>query len=141
MPYSVAFNDRTTVTITDEQATKLMALQASVKKPDYVSINDEQYKLSKIDKITKVRAEPTTQNMLPAGSKRHDKSIHKTIYQLYMKELQKPSRRGWEEFRQTAYDYLYSKDPNWCDNRKGTCVCGKQITQEQVTRVMEIMRS
>ena len=154
MSYRVHFSDRTQVTIDDEQGKKLMSVQASVKKPDYVNIADNQYRLSTVVKVVKVASEPSLAPQLQSGkSKAHDKSIHREIYYLFKKELTKPNPRKWEEFRQAAYDYLYSQDSEWCDDRKGTCVCEKQATTlnaqkdnvpvstERVKEVMDMMRA
>lgn len=141
--YRIHFSDRTQVTVEDEQGRKLMEIQASTKKPDYVNIADSQYRLSTIVKVVKVASEPTTVPQLMSGlTKAHDKSIHREIYYLYKKELQKPEPREWEEFRAAAYDYLYSQDKEWCDDRKHTCVCKdkpKPVTTERVSEVMKMM--
>lgn len=143
--YRVVFSDKSSLTVTDEQGMKLMQVQSNVKKPEYVNINDEQYKLSRIDKIVKAMQEPVIANkQLQTGKRSHDKSIHREIYYLYKKELEKPESRKWEEFRSAAYDYLYKKDPNWCDDRKGTCVCEDKkepLSIERVKEVMDFMRS
>jgi len=145
MSYRITFSDRSQVTVDNEQGLKLMELQASVKKPEYVNIDGSQYKLSTITKIVKTGGTPATLPMISSGMvKRHDKSIHREIYYLFMKELQKPEPRKWEEFRATAYDYLYTQSDQWCDDRKGTCVCkDKKIpaSTERVKEVMDFMRS
>ena len=145
MSYRITFSDRSQVTVDNEQGLKLMELQASVKKPEYVNIAENQYKMSTITKVMKVSETPATLPMISSGMvKRHDKSIHREIYYLFMKELQKPEPRKWEEFRATAYDYLYTQSDQWCDDRKGTCVCkdkAPQLSVEKVKEVMDFMRS
>lgn len=145
MSYRITFSDRSQVTVDNEQGLKLMELQASVKKPEYVNIAENQYKMSTITKVMKVSETPATLPMISSGMvKRHEKSIHREIYYLFMKELQKPEPRKWEEFRATAYDYLYSQDSEWCDDRKGTCVCKDKtvpVSVEKVKEVMDFMRS
>lgn len=144
MSYRITFSDRSQVTVDNEQGLKLMELQASVKKPEYVNIAENQYKMSTITKVMKVSETPATLPMISSGMvKRHEKSIHREIYYLFMKELQKPEPRKWEEFRATAYDYLYSQDSEWCDDRKGTCVCKDKtvpVSVEKVKEVMDFMR-
>lgn len=145
MSYRITFSDRSQVTVDNEQGLKLMELQASVKKPEYVNIAENQYKMSTITKVMKVGETPATLPMISSGMvKRHDKSIHREIYYLFMKELQKPEPRKWEEFRATAYDYLYTQSDQWCDDRKGTCVCKDKaapVSVEKVKEVMDFMRS
>lgn len=145
MSYRITFSDRTQVTVDDEQGQKLMQLQASVKKPEYVNIAGSQYKLSTITKVVKIVDMPKTLPLVSSGMvKRHDKSIHREIYYLFMKELQKPEHRKWEEFRATAYDYLYKQSSEWCDDRKGTCVCKDKavlVSTERVKEIMDFMRS
>lgn len=151
MAYRVVFSDRTQVSVDQEQGKKLIELQASVTKPNYVMIAGSSYKLSSISKIVLVPDEIKTLPMIDSGiAKRHDKSIHGKILQLYTKELQREKPRKWEEFRAKAYDYLYSQSEDWCDDRKGTCVCGlneredskqEPISTEQVKQVMDFMRS
>jgi len=145
MSYRITFSDRSQVTVDNEQGLKLMELQASVKKPEYVNIAENQYKMSTITKVMKVSETPATLPMISSGMvKRHEKSIHREIYYLYKKELTKPEPRVWEEFRAAAYDYLYTQSDQWCDDRKGTCVCkDKKIpaSTERVKEVMDFMRS
>jgi len=145
MSYRITFSDRSQVTVDNEQGLKLMELQASVKKPEYVNIAENQYKMSTITKVMKVSETPATLPMISSGMvKRHEKSIHREIYYLYKKELTKPEPRAWEEFRAKAYDYLYSQDSEWCDDRKGTCVCKDKavpVSTERVKEVMDFMRS
>lgn len=146
MSYRVVLSDRTQITVTNEQGVNLMQIQASVKKPDYVNIADSQYRLSSITKVIKVADDPKPLPMLQMGNTSHEKSIHREIYYLFKKELQKEEPRKWEEFRQKAYDYLYTKSDKWCDDRKGTCVCEKAkpqmpVSTEQVKEVMKFMRS
>jgi hypothetical protein len=145
MSYRITFSDRSQVTVDNEQGLKLMELQASVKKPEYVNIAENQYKMSTITKVMKVSETPATLPMISSGMvKRHEKSIHREIYYLYKKELTKPEPRVWEEFRAAAYDYLYSQDSEWCDDRKGTCVCKDKavpVSVEKVKEVMDFMRS
>jgi len=145
MSYRITFSDRSQVTVDNEQGLKLMELQASVKKPEYVNIAENQYKMSTITKVMKVSETPATLPMISSGMvKRHEKSIHREIYYLFKKELQKPEPRKWEEFRATAYDYLYTKSDQWCDDRKGTCVCKDKavpVSVEKVKEVMDFMRS
>mgnify|MGYP003453228060 FL=1 len=145
MSYRITFSDRSQVTVDNEQGLKLMELQASVKKPEYVNIAENQYKMSTITKVMKVSETPATLQMISSGMvKRHEKSIHREIYYLFMKELQKPEPRKWEEFRQKAYDYLYTQSDRWCDDRKGTCVCKDKtvpVSVEKVKEVMDFMRS
>ena len=145
MSYIITFSDRSQVTVDNEQGLKLMELQASVKKPEYVNIAENQYKMSTITKVMKVSETPATLPMISSGMvKRHDKSIHREIYYLFKKELQKPEPRKWEEFRAKAYDYLYTQSDQWCDDRKGTCVCKDKavpVSVEKVKEVMDFMRS
>ena len=145
MSYIITFSDRSQVTVDNEQGLKLMELQASVKKPEYVNIAENQYKMSTITKVMKVSETPATLPMISSGMvKRHEKSIHREIYYLYKKELTKPEPRVWEEFRAAAYDYLYTQSDQWCDDRKGTCVCKDKtvpVSVEKVKEVMDFMRS
>ncbi len=145
MSYRITFSDRSQVTVDNEQGLKLMELQASVKKPEYVNIAENQYKMSTITKVMKVSETPATLPMISSGMvKRHEKSIHREIYYLYKKELTKPEPRVWEEFRAAAYDYLYTQSDQWCDDRKGTCVCKDKtvpVSVEKVKEVMDFMRS
>lgn len=145
MAYKVTFSDRSQLTVDSEQGKKLMQLQSSVTKPQYVNVAGNQYKLASITKVEVIADPPKTAPLLTSGMSRvHDKSIHREIYYLYKKELQKPEPRKWEEFRQKAYDYLYTQSSEWCDDRKGTCVCDKPKippTTERVKEVMEFMRS
>ena len=145
MAYRVVFSDRTQVSVTQEQGEKLMQLQSAVTKPAYVNIAGSQYKLSSITKVIHTPDQLKTLPMISSGMvKRHEKSIHREIYYLFMKELQKPEPRKWEEFRATAYDYLYTQSDQWCDDRKGTCVCKDKavpVSVEKVKEVMDFMRS
>lgn len=140
--YRISFTDKTTLSVSNEQGEKIKAAQMLTTRPNYVNIDNNQYKLDKITKIEYVpEVEAVPRVMIDSGRKtNHEKSIHKAIYTMFQKELQKPDRRGWQEFRDKAYDYLYSQSPDWCDDRKGTCVCKGQVSEKRVEQVMEMMK-
>lgn len=147
MSYRIVFSDRTQLTVDDDQGHKLMELQAQVKKPDYVNIQDSQYRLSSITKVIKVPNEPRPAQLITSGKVGHEKSIHQKILELFKIELKKENPRQWEEFRAKAYDYLYTQSDKWCDDRKGTCVCSDKKkpvmppSTGDVKAIMEYMRS
>lgn len=140
--YKISFTDRTMLSVTNEQGEKIKAAQTMVKRPNYVNIGENQYKLVSISKIEYVPEVVATQKVMIDSGKRtnHEKSIHKAIYTMFQKELQKPAHRGWDEFREKAYNYLYTQSPDWCDDRKGTCVCKGRVSDRRVEQVMEMMR-
>lgn len=157
MSYRIVFSDRTQLTVDDDQGHKLMETQASTRKPDYVNIQDSQYRLSSITKVIKVPNEPKPAQLITSGKVGHEKSIHAQIVSDWSKELEKPAHRNWEDFRQAGYEYYYSDayskkvlngaTPEWCDDRKGTCVCSdkKEPAMPPSTgdkkAIMEYMRS
>lgn len=140
--YRITFSDRTQVSVDNEQGLKLMEIQASTRKPDYININDSQYRLSTITKVIKVPDNITaTTRLIESKPISHEKSIHEAILKLYTKELLKENPRKWEEFRAKAYDYLYTQSSKWCDDRKGTCVCKNRVDNKRVDEIMQIMKS
>lgn len=144
MAYRVVFSDRTQVAVTQEQGEKLMQLQSAVTKPAYVNIAGSQYKLSSITKVIHTPDQLKTLPMIDSGMvKRCEGSIHREIYRLYMKELQREEPRKWDEFKPKAYNYLYEKKKDWCDYTKAGCICKdkKEITTADVKEVMDLMRS
>lgn len=148
MAYRVVFSDRTQVSVTQEQGEKLMQLQSAVTKPAYVNIAGSQYKLSSITKVIHTPDQLKTLPMIDSGMvKRCEGSIHREIYRLYMKELQREEPRTWQEFKTKAYNYLYEKKQDWCDYTKDGCICkGKKevpvpVSTERVKEVMDFMRS
>lgn len=148
MAYRVVFTDKTQVSVDQEQGQKLIQLQASVTKPAYVVIKDSSYKLSTISKIISVPDDIKTLPMIDSGMvKRCEGSIHREIYRLFMKEIQREKPRTWQEFKPKAYNYLYEKKKDWCDYTKGGCICnGKKevpvpVSTERVKEVMDFMRS
>lgn len=142
--YRLVFSDRNVILVTDEQGDKIKQAQKNTNPPVYVDINKGQYRLDKIARIEHVITEPPTKQ-ITSGRKVHDKPIHGKIFSLYQVELKKEQPRPWEEFRAKAYDYLYTQDPDWCDDRKGTCVCKNKPSMppsvDRVKEVMDFMRS
>lgn len=148
MAYRVVFSDRTQVSVTQEQGQKLMQLQSAVTKPAYVNIAGSQYKLSSITKVIHTPDQLKTLPMIDSGMvKRCEGSIHREIYRLYMKELQREEPRTWQEFKTKAYNYLYEKKQDWCDYTKDGCICKDKkevpvpVSTERVKEVMDFMRS
>lgn len=148
MAYRVVFSDRTQVSVTQEQGQKLMQLQSAVTKPAYVNIAGSQYKLSSITKVIHTPDQLKTLPMIDSGMvKRCEGSIHREIYRLYMKELQREEPRKWDEFKTKAYNYLYEKKQDWCDYTKDGCICKDKkevpvpVSTERVKEVMDFMRS
>lgn len=148
MAYRVVFSDRTQVSVTQEQGEKLMQLQSAVTKPAYVNIAGSQYKLSSITKVIHTPDQLKTLPMIDSGMvKRCEGSIHREIYRLYMKELQREEPRKWDEFKPKAYNYLYEKKQDWCDYTKDGCICKDKkevpvpVSTERVKEVMDFMRS
>ena len=148
MSYRVVFSDRTQVAVTQEQGEKLMQLQSAVTKPSYVNIAGSQYKLSSITKVIHTPDQLKTLPMIDSGMvKRCEGSIHREIYRLYMKELQREEPRTWQEFKTKAYNYLYEKKKDWCDYTKDGCICKDKkevpvpVSTERVKEVMDFMRS
>lgn len=148
MAYRVVFSDRTQVSVTQEQGEKLMQLQSAVTKPAYVNIAGSQYKLSSITKVIHTPDQLKTLPMIDSGMvKRCEGSIHREIYRLYMKELQREEPRKWDEFKTKAYNYLYEKKQDWCDYTKDGCICKDKkevpvpVSTERVKEVMDFMRS
>ena len=148
MAYRVVFSDRTQVSVTQEQGEKLMQLQSAVTKPAYVNIAGSQYKLSSITKVIHTPDQLKTLPMIDSGMvKRCEGSIHREIYRLYMKELQREEPRTWQEFKTKAYNYLYEKKQDWCDYTKDGCICKDKkevpvpVSTERVKEVMDFMRS
>lgn len=144
--YKIQFSDRSVLIVSTEQGDKIKTAQMQKNPPTYVEIDKGQYKLDKVSKIEYLPEDPQPKQMLVSGVRRaHEKSIHGHIFQLFQKELQRPEPRKWEEFRAAAYDYLYSQDSEWCDDRKGTCACKDKPamppTTERVKEVMDFMRS
>ena len=121
-----------------------MQLQSAVTKPAYVNIAGSQYKLSSITKVIHTPDQLKTLPMIDSGMvKRCEGSIHREIYRLYMKELQREEPRTWQEFKPKAYNHLYEKKKDWCDYTKDGCICKdkKEITTADVKEVMDLMRS
>lgn len=148
MAYRVVFSDRTQVSVTQEQGEKLMQLQSAVTKPAYVNIAGSQYKLSSITKVIHTPDQLKTLPMIDSGMvKRCEGSIHREIYRLYMKELQREEPRTWQEFKTKAYNYLYEKKQDWCDYTKDGCICKDKkevpvpVSTERVKEAMDFMRS
>jgi hypothetical protein len=67
MSYRITFSDRSQVTVDNEQGLKLMELQASVKKPEYVNIAENQYKMSTITKVIHTPDQLKTLPMIDSG--------------------------------------------------------------------------
>lgn len=136
--YKLTFSDKSVLHVTTEQGDKIKEMQLQKRPPTYVEINNNQYRLERINKLEYEADEPKPVKQLEAGNVRHEKSIHEAIFYLFKKELKKlPSeRRTWAEFYPKAYEYLYTQSKSWCDYKKGTCVCEKKKT---VKRVQEII--
>lgn len=136
--YKLVFSDRTVLMVSTQQGDKLKEAQMQTNPPVYVDINNGQYKLDKINKIEYIADDPPPVKQITQGRVTHEKSVHEAIYKLYKKELQKPpsERREWSVFRDKAYDWLYSQSEDWCDYKKGTCVCEKQKTVERVQEII-----
>lgn len=149
MAYRVVFSDRTQVSVNQHQGEEIIKIQSRVTgKPDYVNLSGSQYKLSTITKVILVPDEIKTLPMIDSGMvKRCEGSIHREIYRLYMKELQREEPRTWQEFKPKAYSYLYEKKKDWCDYTKDGCICKDKkevpvpVSTERVKEVMDFMRS
>lgn len=139
--YSVHFTDRSFIKVEDDQAEAIKQAQnmPTGKRPEYIEIGNNQYKLTSINKIEYIKQPVYETKQLTTGDRCHgEKSIHAVIYEAYKKKLKAGLHPDFKEFRQKTYDWLYEKYPDrlWCDHYKDTCACEQVRMVERVKEVM-----